>query len=1103
MDSQETQGFVSQEDDSDNLYEAIEITAERRGQYRIRWAGNDPKTGKPWAQTWASRKDCTDILISDWRQKQREKKLKQTGRSKSRSSHTSSTRDAAAVSASTPHTLRPRRSDVPSASPARQSITRPSTTRDSPSPQPRKRKRASSAHRKSSSANDIRHVPSAAVPPSKRQRTIASESETEEDEPSKPVMPIKKPKKRIIRMYPSDFEDFSGAEQGTSAAKAKARGSVKKYGRASSSKRATPRNSIVHPSQRSDTEEEVAEAPVKTGPPKGKKRMDSTSTTKSGSTAPINAPQTSTGTFGLSRPHAKATLEAMSKTSGLLRKSSLTQSQIAALRQEEESQTQDPGAFAENGEDYPAEKSPQLTYPSSQPGSSTHKANGANGKVRRRDEEERDPLFLPDVSDSDREGAPSPSQGSRSQVSRTGDAASSPSSRRAMLPPEPRAAVSKQATATNHASKHSLKPAGPRAESAAVQSAALKSRVNPGLVELMRKKTPSASGSGAKSMRPIPQISPSTFRPHLSEEQTDLTSSIEQFSSPEKGKARASSVRNWDSSARSEHPTNLRREQTLGPSSRQQPQKKPLLGVAPIRPSIFHSDVSRKGKEKASDKMSTKEQLDMAMRLFEQASQSQDRDTDQDQGQVHTHVQELEVVMGQFDEITQEEIQAVQEAEDIVEGDGRTVRPVDSQDVVPPSSSKHISDDSQTQSQGATQSLEVQLASALNVLNLKSEEIESLERMLAEQRKQVTDLKTQLQAERDTRPPEPPERAQESVHTQTNTSPTDESQKLALELTLAAERASWEAKRSEMQDRIASLEGATKSAISDRDFFMAQYTTASTFATEMRTENDQLVARATLAESQVKNGIALVRATYDTRVKKLESEVSKRDAMVKLLQERALKTDDNLRLHAAMAPELSRENELLRDEADVKRGQVKELKEDVAELERTNARLEKRLEKLERKLVWAEKNRQTEADSATSTTDMPQAKVPVPEPQPHSQQVPDEEENSDSDDEDFVPGRSESELSTSESSSEEEEPVAEPAASVTPLASSPAPVFQEAREVQRKRPVSPEEDVPLLPDVDAPEAESGEDMVFRCAWRPKDTNERCETLLGSKEVRRL
>ncbi|KAA1472757.1 hypothetical protein DENSPDRAFT_200957 [Dentipellis sp. KUC8613] len=996
MDSQETQGFISQDDDSENLYEAIEITAQRHGEYRIRWAGNNPKTGKPWAQTWASRKDCTDELIADWRQKQKEKKLKQTGRAKSRSSHTSSTRNSAAASASTPHVFRPRHSDVSSGSPIRQSNARPSSTQDSTSPQPRKRKRASSAHEQSSSANDVLRAPSTTVPPSKRQRTVARESETEEDEPPKPVNTIKRPKKRIIRMYPSDFEDFSGAEQGSSAAKVKASGSVKKKSRASSSKRTTPRDSIVHRSQRSDTDEEIVEVPIKTGPPKGKRRMDSASTTKSGSTASVNAQRTDTGTFGLSRPHAKVILEAMSKTSGLQRKPSLSQSQILALRQEEESQTQDPSALAEDGDDYPAGNSPQLTYPSSQPGSSKHKANGANGKAGKPDEEERDPLFLPDVSDSDREGAPSPSQGSKSQASRAREAASSPSDRRAMLPPEAPAAASKRAPATNHTSKHPLKPAGSRVESAVAQSIALKPRANPGLVELMRKKAPAptASGSGTKPMRPIPQISPSAFRPHLSEEQEDLTSSIEQFSSPEKGKARASSVRTWNSSIRSEHSTNPRRGQTLGPPSRLQPPTKPLAGVAPTRPSAFHSDTGGKGKQKA---LSAKERLDMAMRLLEQGSQSQgqdegqdagqnqdadrdqdadqDQDTDQDQGidqdenidqdhvigqdqgQVHTRgAQELEVVMGQFDEIRQEELHDVRDADDVVRemeeryvdldgGAGTTsgpddevavekslsiggvetpeVRPVDSQDVVPPSSSKHISDESQTQSQGATQSLEVQLASALNVLNLKSEEIESLQRLLAEQRKQVTNLETQLQAERAVRPPEPPERSQESVHVQTDTdtSPPDESQKLALELTLTAERAKWEAKRSEMQERITSLESATKSAISDRDFFMAQYTTASSFATEMRAENERLVARATLAESQVKNGIALVRATFETRVKKLESEVSKRDAMMKLLQERARRTDDNLRLHAAMAPELSRENELLRDEANVKHAQ--------------------------------------------------------------------------------------------------------------------------------------------------------------------------------------
>ncbi|KAG5345825.1 hypothetical protein C0989_001303, partial [Termitomyces sp. Mn162] len=44
--------FVSQEGDEDVLWEVVEITSEKGRFYKVRWAGVDPKTNKPWAQSW-------------------------------------------------------------------------------------------------------------------------------------------------------------------------------------------------------------------------------------------------------------------------------------------------------------------------------------------------------------------------------------------------------------------------------------------------------------------------------------------------------------------------------------------------------------------------------------------------------------------------------------------------------------------------------------------------------------------------------------------------------------------------------------------------------------------------------------------------------------------------------------------------------------------------------------------------------------------------------------------------------------------------------------------------------------------------------------------
>ena len=69
----ETQ-FVPQEDDDETLWEVIEITAEKGKLYKVRWKGVDPRTQKPWPQSWVAKHDCTDDLVGEWKLKQGKKK---------------------------------------------------------------------------------------------------------------------------------------------------------------------------------------------------------------------------------------------------------------------------------------------------------------------------------------------------------------------------------------------------------------------------------------------------------------------------------------------------------------------------------------------------------------------------------------------------------------------------------------------------------------------------------------------------------------------------------------------------------------------------------------------------------------------------------------------------------------------------------------------------------------------------------------------------------------------------------------------------------------------------------------------------------------------
>ena len=51
-------------------WEVEEIIEEDAGKrFRVRWAGKDPKTGKPWPLDWVPNSHCSSDLIKDWEKK--------------------------------------------------------------------------------------------------------------------------------------------------------------------------------------------------------------------------------------------------------------------------------------------------------------------------------------------------------------------------------------------------------------------------------------------------------------------------------------------------------------------------------------------------------------------------------------------------------------------------------------------------------------------------------------------------------------------------------------------------------------------------------------------------------------------------------------------------------------------------------------------------------------------------------------------------------------------------------------------------------------------------------------------------------------------------
>ena len=131
------------------------------------------------------------------------------------------------------------------------------------------------------------------------------------------------------------------------------------------------------------------------------------------------------------------------------------------------------------------------------------------------------------------------------------------------------------------------------------------------------------------------------------------------------------------------------------------------------------------------------------------------------------------------------------------------------------------------------------------------------------------------------------------------------------------------------------LPGSSKlEAEKDRDLFREMYSKASAHVGEVSRENSELLERAERAEGQVKDGLRMIKGTYEERVRVLEAEVARWKEQTALLTARDRRTLENeeFRRRAAMEPELRAENERLKEE-------MGKLREDYGQLEATLAQI--------------------------------------------------------------------------------------------------------------------------------------------------------------------
>lgn len=128
---------------------------------------------------------------------------------------------------------------------------------------------------------------------------------------------------------------------------------------------------------------------------------------------------------------------------------------------------------------------------------------------------------------------------------------------------------------------------------------------------------------------------------------------------------------------------------------------------------------------------------------------------------------------------------------------------------------------------------------------------------------------------------------------------------------ISKEQAEWQMRLEQLRLTNEELQRRKADAEKDRDLFRDLYSRASAHASNVTRENNELLERVSIAEGQVRDGLAMIRGTYDQKVRRLEEEVEKWKGLCQLLTTKDQRTGDELRRRAALEPELRQDLQLL------------------------------------------------------------------------------------------------------------------------------------------------------------------------------------------------
>nr|VWO94273.1 N/A [Ganoderma boninense] len=979
LDSSQTQ---FNPDRDGELYEVVEILAERGKKYLVKWAGIDESTGKPWKDTWVFKTDTTDDLTREWKLKKHatNKRTKSDGRFLNLLKD-SETRCASATPSST---RLPLNASSSRASPAAQPDNSPTT---------RKRRRDLRA-----SHPMVVEVPTPEPSRPRKKRKLEvevvqppSRHPSEEPQSDDEVVGRKRSGKTAVRRMQDADED--------SNASPRPGGSLDRVRPPSAAGRRRTAKAADHEDEVEDEEEhaEYAVPTTKVGPPRHLKRRRQTVPTPQTSPEmvpispiPVRQPrrakriarppgkQLSASPDHASNPKlsAPSTLSNGAKGKGLLKSNSLPRGLTGSKRPSLESSSDSDDAEEEEA----SRLFKALNVPSSRPSYLTLKARQSLMQEEEENTQEAAgivPSSPPNPSLSpllpEPEPEPEPEQESESEGpgptlgpgpyrlgQRHGRPFANDTFSRLGIVPETQATKAQEALdeAPYDPSQHDLVSDFDVLRTPVRRSKGSSSR--PGSVSLISKMKNKRKGK-SKELLPIPQLSPSAFRPYLPQEDE-----IENFSSPEKDKRRPrreaepftqDTIEDFSQDADMDHfmdweggqqPAELLAsvhengpDLSLGPEltppdaeggprkvMEQLLSKVRLFDTRQNHKAILNHVLSSVQEDARRDVPVSPEIPPLPEFPLTSTTQQAEVDSMSQQPSIRSsQIAELNAVLEEKDEkLTQLESQVEELQTRIAElesenAEGRATLEIELETLRAESGEK-----AEQITQLENQLVELQLQ--LTQLTADNENIRNLNESLEERNEQVSQLEgalveLQVEVEAIEAEKEKLEMAKHQHSTEREHDAHDQEQLTALQQRLSALEDELARAQQQHEETIASLtqrleitsqehEGRVKGIEDDRDLFRKLYDDASTHAQRLARENAELEEGRQRAEGRAQAGVAMVKATFTAQVAALKAEVERLTALVKVLNDKDARTDDDVRARAAREPELQEENAVLR-----------------------------------------------------------------------------------------------------------------------------------------------------------------------------------------------